>query len=482
MAYESISQTQRKAMKTDTETDTHLPATITEAGRLLRNGSLTSEALTKHYLQRIKTLNPQLNAFITITEELALETAAALDAELKSGKDRGLLHGIPIALKDNIDTAGIKTSVGSQLFQNRLPLEDATVVQRLREAGVVLLGKTNMDEFAATISGRNEFYGDTRNVWNLSHSSGGSSSGTATAIAANLCLGGIGTDTGGSIRVPASWSGIVGLRPTHGLVSLAGVYPRAPSFDVAGPLAGCVDDIAILLDAIAGDEPRDRYSVSPPNQASYAENLKKGVSGLRLGLIKNYTFKGVEPEVANAFQAAINTLSKLGAKILTVESPFLSSQFNYSTYSTIALYEFNQVLGKQYRAACEPNIFSPAVRSNLEKGMKIPYAAYKKAQRIRQSALKSSATRSQIVHIKEIFKQVDALVTPTTPMVAPLLTADEKVYQRSRQFMLPFSFTGVPTISVPCGFSTEGLPIGLQIIGNHFEEALILRIAAARDC
>lgn len=450
--------------------DTHLPATITEAGRLLRNGSLTSEALTKQYLQRIKTLNPQLNAFITITEELALETAAALDAELKSGKDRGLLHGIPIALKDNIDTAGIKTSVGSQLFQNRLPSEDATIVRRLQAAGVVLLGKTNMDEFAATISGRNEFYGDTRNVWNLSHSPGGSSSGTACAVAANLCLGGIGTDTGGSIRVPASWSGIVGLRPTHGLVSLAGVYPRAPSFDVAGPLAGCVDDIAILLDVIAGYDPRDRYSVSPQNQGSYADDLKKGVSGLRLGLVRNYSFKGVEPEVANAFQAAINTLSKLGAKIQTVETPFLSSHFNYSTYSNIALYEFNQVLGKQYRAACDPNIFSPTVHSNLEKGMKIPYATYDKAQRIR---------RSQIVHIKEIFKQVDALVTPTTPRVAPLLTADEKVYQRTRQFMLPFSFTGVPTISVPCGFSAEGLPIGLQIIGNHFEEALILRIAAA---
>jgi aspartyl-tRNA(Asn)/glutamyl-tRNA(Gln) amidotransferase subunit A len=449
--------------------DTHLPATITEAGRLLRNGLLTSEALTKQYLQRIKT-NPKLNAFITITEELALETAAALDAELKSGKDRGLLHGIPIALKDNIDTAGIKTSVGSQLFQNRLPLEDATIVRRLQAAGVVLLGKTNMDEFAATISGRNEFYGDTRNVWHLSHSSGGSSSGTACAVAANLCLGGIGTDTGGSIRVPASWSGIVGLRPTHGLVSLAGVYPRAPSFDVAGPLASCVDDIAILLDVIAGYDPRDRYSVSPQNQGSYADYLKKGVSDLRLGLVRNYSFKGVEPEVANAFQAAINTLSKLGANILKVESPFLSSHFNNSTYSNIALYEFNQVLGKQYRAACDPNIFSPTVHSNLEKGMKIPYAAYEKAQRIR---------RSQIVHIKEIFKQVDALVTPTTPRVAPLLTADEKVYQGTRQFMLPFSFTGVPTISVPCGFSTEGLPIGLQIIGNHFEEALILRIAAA---
>lgn len=480
-------------MKTDTEADTRLPATITEAGRLLRNNSLTSEALTKQYLERIKTLNPQLNAFITITDELALETAVALDAELKSGKERGLLHGIPIALKDNIDTAGIKTSVGSQLFQNRLPSEDATIVQRLQAAGVVLLGKTNMSEFAASVSGRNEFYGDTRNVWNLSHSPGGSSSGTACAVAANLCLGGIGTDTGGSIRVPASWSGIVGLRPTHGLVSLAGVYPRAPSFDVAGPLAGCVEDIAILLDVIAGydlcDRPsgrcaeRNHSSVSPQNQASYADDLKKGVSGLRLGLVRNYSFKGVEPEVANAFQAAINRLSKLGAKIQAVESSFLSSEFNYSTYSAIALYEFNQVLGKQYRAACDQNIFSPIVRSNLEKGMKIPYAAYEKAQRIRQSALKSNATRSHIAHIKEIFKQVDALLTPTTPMVAPLLRADQKVYQCSRQFMLPFSFTGVPAVSVPCGFSTEGLPIGLQIIGNHFDEALILRIAAAaRDC
>lgn len=442
--------------------DVHLPATIAEAGRQMRNGLLTSEVLVKHYLERIKILNPQLNAFITITEDLALETAATLDAELKSG-DRGPLHGIPIVLKDNIDTAGIKTSVGSQYFRNRLPKEDASVIQRLQAAGVVLLGKTSMDEFASGILGRNQFYGDTRNAWNLNHSPGGSSSGTACAIAAGFCLGGIGTDTGGSIRVPASWSGIVGLRPTHGLVSLAGVYPRAASIDVAGPLAGCVDDIAILLDAIAGYAARDTHSVYRQNQGSYTDDLKKGVSGLRLGLVKNYTFR-VDPEVARAIQAAVNTFIELGAKVVPVESLWL--KFNRAAFSHIVLYEFNQSLGK-YRAAAEQDIFGSTVRHNLDLGEKISQATYEQAQIIKQL---------QTVQLKKVFGTVDALLTPTMPIVAPLLTGS---IDECRQFMLPFSFTGVPAVSIPCGFSADGLPIGLQIIGNHFEEALILRIAAA---
>lgn len=447
-----------------------LPTTIAEASQQMRKGSLNSEMLTQCYLKRISQLEESLKAFITIADRQALEVASSLDAEWKSGKSRGALHGIPLVIKDNFDTAGIKTTVGAELFSDRVSGSVATVVKRLQTAGAVLLGKTNMNEFAAGVSGENRFYGNTRNPWNLDCSPGGSSSGTACAIASGMCLGGIGTDTGGSIRIPASWSGLVGIRPTFGLVSLAGVYPRSYSIDVAGPLASCVADVAILLDAIAAYDPHDPNSTISPFPGSYTDDLQKGVKGLRLGVIKNYTFRGVEPEVAQAIHQAINTFSHLKAEVVTIHIPWWPSFLESAAFSHIVLYEFYQTLGEQYRAAKDKNIFSSTVRDNLERGMKISQKSYEHAQSQRDFY------RTQI---KEVFKECDALLTPTTPIVAPLLTAHTKIYNQARQFALPFSFIGVPAISVPCGFSSQGLPIGLQIVGNHFQEALILTIAAA---
>lgn len=447
-----------------------LPTTITEAGRRLRNGSLTSEALTKTYLECIKRLEPQLNAFITLMEEQALETAAARDAELRAGKDRSPLHGIPIVHKDIYNTAGVLTTVGSEFFEGRVPEEDATVVGRLNEAGVVVLGKTNMNEFAAGVSGTNAFYGDTHNPWDLSRSPGGSSSGTGAAIAAGLCLGGTGTDTGGSVRVPASWCGITGIRPTYGLVSLAGVYPRAYSLDTAGPLARSVADVAVLLDHMAGYDPEDPNSSRNQIAGGYTDNLEEGVRGLRLGIVKDYTFRDVDPEVASTVQAAADTLAGLGAEVETIEVPVLAELDYAELFNNVLLYEFNQILGEQYRATEDKSVFGPTVQENIEKGSQISRETYEDALGERPR---------QIEQAQEAFEEVDALLTPTLPMVAPPLTAGTDVYNRGRQFTLPFSFLELPCISVPGGFSSGGLPIGLLIVGNRFEEALILRIAAA---
>ncbi len=445
-------------------------ATIEQAHEQIRNGSLTCEALTQYCFERISQLEPRLNAFITLTQQQALDVAATLDAELKSCTSRGALHGIPLVVKDNVDTAGIKTTVGSKLFCDRVPQTDATVVQRLQPSGAVVLGKTNMTEFASSVSGHNPFYGDTCNPWNISHSAGGSSGGTACAVASGMCLGGIGTDTGGSIRVPASWCGIVGIRPTPGLVSLAGVYPRSSTMDVAGALASCVADVAIVLDAIAGYDPRDPNSTVSPFQGSYTDNLQKGVKGLRLGVIKNYTYRGVEPEVARAIHRAINLFKELQAEVVTINIPWLAENLDLSAYFNIVLYEFQQTLGEQYHATQDKNIFTTIVQDNIKKGLKVSQNTYEQAQSQRQLYIEK---------IKEVFKEVEVLLTPTVPMVAPLLASNPKIFHQTRQFALPFSFTGVPSISVPCGFSSLGLPIGLQIVGNPFQEALILRIAAA---
>lgn len=338
--------------------------------------------------------------------------------------------------------------------------------------GAVLLGKTNLNEFASGISGHNNFYGDTHNPWNLDRSPGGSSSGTACAIAAGMSFGGLGTDTGGSIRIPASWCGIVGIRPTSGLVSMAGVYSRSSTLDVTGPLGNCVADAAMLLDAIThSNGPCNPNSTISSSQGSYTDDLQTGVCGLRLGVIKNYTFRCIDPEVAQAIHTAINTFIQLKAEVIAINIPWLAEPSRYSAFfNNIVLYEFNQTLGDHYRTAKNKNMFSPAVQESIETGMKISQKTYKQAQSERQF---------YIDQFEKIFQQVDVLLTPTTPTVAPLLSAHAKIYSQARQFTLPFSLTGVPAISVPCGFNHQGLPIGLQIVGNHFKEALILQVAAA---
>ncbi len=446
------------------------PVTCAEAGRLLRDGTITSESLTRMYLSCINGLKGKLGAFITITEEHALTAAAQLDRELRNGNDRGPLHGIPIVHKDLYDTAGVPTTGGSELYRARVPTVDATVVAKLKAAGAVMLGKTNMNELAAGLSGTNKAFGDIHNPWAVERSAGGSSSGTAAAIAAGCCLGGTGSDTGGSIRIPASWCGIVGIRPTYGLVSLAGALPRAFSLDCAGPLARTVGDVALMLNAMAGYDPLYKSSIRAP-KVDYTAALSQGLRGVRLGVIDNYTFRDVDGEVADAVRVALEKFASLGAEIKTVTIPLLGGPLDYSFLFSILLYEFNQIMGGQYRAHSK-ELFGPIVQANIAKGETISQETYEKAMAERPR---------QISEVKRAFADVDALITPTMPMVAPLLTAEPKTYDRGLQFNIPMSFLGLPSLSIPCGFSSQGMPIGLLVSGNDLQEDLLLQIGAAYE-
>lgn len=449
-----------------------LPPSIDAAGELLRSGEMTSAELTRTYLDCIAELEPHLNAFITILDDMALRTAEERDAEVRAGKIRGPLHGIPIVVKDMFEVDGTRTTVGSEAYIDRMSDSDATVVRKLKEAGCIILGKTNMNAFAAGVSGTNSTFGDVHNPWALDRSPGGSSSGTGAAIAAGLCLGGPGTDTGGSIRVPASWLGIAGIRPTSGLVSLHGVHPRSLSLDTAGPLARNVRDLAHFLDAMAGFDPEDPNSAFAQPRRSYTEELDQGIAGLKIGIVENYTFADIDEPVEKAVRAAAETLADLGAEIVDVKVAPLEGQLDYNQlFSEILLYEFNQILGDIYRETPDAErLFGPIVAANIADGAAVTRDRYE--ERIRE--------RPRIIaEVKDAFRQVDAFLTPSLPTTAPLLSAAAQDFGRGRQFTIPFSYTALPSVAIPCGFSPDGLPIGLQLVGDHYQEALLLRMAAA---
>ncbi len=417
-----------------------LPRSIAEAGARLRSGELTCVALTEGCLERVAARQGELNAFITVTADLALATARERDAELQAGRDRGPLHGIPIAHKDCYDTAGVRTTVGSEVFRNRIPSVNALVVQKLANAGTVMLGKTHMNEFAAGMSGKNAFFGDAHNPRDLARAPGGSSSGSACAVAAGLCLGATGTDAGGSIRIPAAWTGIVGLRPTHGLVTVEGVYPRSYTLDCAGPLAGTVADVASLFAAMGGKSGFDG-----------------SVKDIRLGLVRDFSLREVDEDVARALREA------LGADICEVRIPALADA-DYGAMMDIMLYEFHQAAGGL------PGPFGRTVRANLERGAALGTKDF-------QSALE---TRKRFIgEVREAFSTVDVLVTPTAAMTAPRLDAPEAEFDRGRRFTLPFSFAGLPAISIPCGLDRAGLPVGMQLVADRLQEPLLLRLASA---
>jgi aspartyl-tRNA(Asn)/glutamyl-tRNA(Gln) amidotransferase subunit A len=450
-----------------------LPTSITDAAQRLRNGSLTCEALSAAYLRSMERLQPHLNAMITVTAERAIDEARRLDAELRGGTDRGPLHGIPIVHKDNLSVAGVPATVGSAYFRQRVPDQDAAIVRRLRDAGAVSLGKTNMSEFASGSSGVNVFFGNVHNPWDVTRAPGGSSSGTAAAVAAGMCLAGTGTDSGGSIRQPAARCGVVGIRPTFGRVSLAGVWPRTRTLGAGGPITRTVHDAAIMLNAMAGYDANYASSLKTAPE-DFTAALDDGMAGLRIAVIDDYTFKGVDDEVAVAIRRAVDVMARLGAKVSTIQVPALTGALDYAgLFANVLLYEFNDILGAQYRA--EPDrekLFGPMVKSDLERGSRIERATYERILADRPG---------QVRQVKSAFESVDALITPTLPNVAPLQTEGPAVWARGRQFNLPFSFAGVPSISVPCGVSSTGLPIGLQIVANELRESQLLRIAASYE-
>lgn len=417
--------------------------------------------LTRTALERIETLQPRLNAFVTVTAERALERASALDRELRAGSDRGALHGIPFVYKDCFDTAGVRTTVGSRYFERRVPHLDAAVVERLSAAGVVMVGKANLNEFAAGTSGKNAFFGDVRNPWALERSPGGSSSGTAAAVAAGMALAGIGTDAGGSIRLPAACTGLVGLRPTLGRVSTGGVFPRAFAFDAVGPLAQETRDCAVLLQAMA----------DPPVE-DYLAEIEAGAAGLRIGVVADYSLHEVHPQIRLALEQALGHFSSLGAVVRELRIPALAASAASTAFFDILLFEFHRILGEIFRACPVPEqVFGPVVCENLRRGMQISEETYRRALGEREALTGA---------VRAAFLEVDMLLTPAMPMATPRLDAAPELFDRQRRFMTPFSLAGLPALVLPCG-AIDALPLGMQLVGDRLQEKRLFRAARAYE-
>ena len=437
--------------------------TLSDAAAAIRAGELSPVEVTDFYLARIERLNPVLNAFITITADEA--QAAARAAQDGSGPD-GPLRGVPLALKDLFDTADVRTTGGAKFFHDRLPSRDATVVARLKAAGAIMLGKLNMHEFAYGVSNDNPHYGACRNPWNLDRIPGGSSGGSGAAVAAGMCLGSLGSDTGGSIRIPSSLCGITGLKPTYGRVSRAGVIPLSWSMDHVGPMAGTVRDCALLLGVIAGYDPDDPASADVP-APDYDATLDGGVRGLRVGLPHRLFYDHLDDEVQAAVERAAATLREEGAEVrdVTIERIELANVAG----STILFSEASAYHEQRLRE--RPEDYGEDVRERLLIGAFYPATAYVNAQRIR------TLVRAAFL---DTLSAVDVLLAPATQRTAPPIagfTADTRA--GLTRLTTPINLAGLPALALPCGFDSAGLPIGMQLIGRPFDEALLLRAGQA---
>jgi aspartyl-tRNA(Asn)/glutamyl-tRNA(Gln) amidotransferase subunit A len=442
---------------------------IVETSDLLRKGKLSPVELTKNCLAQIEELNPTLNAFITVTAELALTQARAAEAEILRGRWRGPLHGIPLAVKDLIDTAGIRTTAASAVFKDRVPAEDADVVRRLKNAGAVLLGKQNLHECAYGGSSMISYYGEVHNPWDPARIAGGSSGGSAASVAAGLGYGAIGTDTAGSVREPAALCGIVGLKPTYGRVSVRGVIPLSLSLDHMGPIARTVADAAATLQAIAGYDAKDGNSVDAP-VPDYLASLRQQWRPPRIGVPRKLFFEDLDPAVASAVEEALGVLSALGGNLSEIEIGVPTDRTLQAAESYANHAEF---------VARSPELYQPETLRRIRTGEDIS------AGEVEQRRRELKQIRSEV---HKVFEGVDVLVTPTTPVPA---AAIEELQQdldllRPHELLLlrntrPVNVWGLPAISIPCGFTTAGLPIGLQIIGPHWKEEGVLRLAYAYE-
>ena len=434
--------------------------TIAEASDLLRRKQITPVDLTNACLDRIERLNPTINAFITVMHDSALAEARAAETEINKGNWRGPLHGIPIGLKDLIDTAGVKTTCGSALFADRVPAHDAEIVRRLKTAGAVLIGKQNMQEFAYGGTSTSSYFGPVHNPWDRERIAGGSSGGSAAAVATGMCFGAIGTDTGGSVREPAAFCGIVGLKPTYGRVSTRGVFPLSTSLDHVGPLCRNVEDTALLLQVIAGYDKFDPTSVDWPVD-SYTDVLKTNPKS-RIGVVRRPFFDDLDSEIASTIDQA---LKQMNADVLEIELP--------PTPAAVQGPEVYAVHAKHF--ASSPELYGPWIQERLKQAALVDTVAYVEARRELDRVRRL---------IDDVFSEVDFVITPTTP-VPPITIAEAlsmspdpagELWLRNTR---PFNAYGVPTISVPCGFTRAGLPIGLQIAGARFGETRLLSFAWA---
>lgn len=442
---------------------------IVETSELLRKRELSPVELTKECLAQIEKLNPTLNAFITVTADSALQQARTAEDEIGRGHWRGPLHGIPVALKDLIDTAGVRTTAASAVFKNRIPAEDAEVVRHLKNAGAVLLGKNNLHEFAYGGSSMISYYGEVRNPWNPAHIAGGSSGGSAAAVAAGLCYGAIGTDTAGSVREPAALCGIVGLKPTYGRVSARGVIPLSVSLDHVGPLARTVSDAAAMLQAIAGNDGSDINSAYMP-VSDYLAPLREEPKPVRVGVPRKFFYEDLDPEVASAVEQALGIVRTVGGDLCEIELDVQTDR----TLQTVESYAYHAEF-----VARSPELYQPETLDRIRKGADI----------IREEVAQRSRELQKIRgEIGRVFEDVDVLVTPTMPVPAPAIAElkQNPDLLRPRELLLlrntrPVNVWGLPAISVPCGFTSTGLPIGLQIIGPHWREDRVLQLAYAYE-
>jgi aspartyl-tRNA(Asn)/glutamyl-tRNA(Gln) amidotransferase subunit A len=433
--------------------------TLAQAAAALRRRFISSEELTKLCLVRIKKLDPKLNSFITVTEEDVLAQARACDAR----RSWHPLCGVPIALKDNIDTAGVRTTAASRVFLNRVPTEDAEVAARLKAAGMVCLGKLNLDEMAFEGTGTTSCFGPVHNPWNIDRITGGSSAGSAAALAAGLCYASVGSDDGGSVRIPASFCGITGFKTSYGRVSTRGVVPSAYSLDTIGPMTRSVEDAALMLQVLAGFDPADPITADVP-VPDYTAALHAPLAKLRLGIPRDYFFDDMHPEVAAAVDAAIRLIRPKFHEVRDVVLPRFQFVKNGSYDVELLHYQ-----APMYRKS--PEQYHPWSRRHLAELENVTAVDYVETlKRIRQCRRE----------IRRAFEHVDILILPTKRDTAPTIAATvDESYKRPPSNTSAFNRFGTPAISIPCGFSQDSLPIGLQIVGPAFGEARVLAVAHA---
>jgi aspartyl-tRNA(Asn)/glutamyl-tRNA(Gln) amidotransferase subunit A len=444
--------------------------TLEDAAIAVRERRVSPAELTETCLARIEAVEPRLNAFVTVTADLARAQAREAQDEIAAGRYRGPLHGIPVAVKDLFATKGIRTTAGSRILADWVPDEDATVVRRLHEAGAVLLGKLGLHEFAYGISSVNPHFGDVRNPWDPTKIPGGSSGGSAVAVVAGEAYAALGSDTGGSIRIPASLCGCVGLKPTFGRASLFGAVPLSWSLDHPGPLARTVRDVAVATAAIAGYDPRDPISADRP-VPDFLAGIDAGPRGLRIGVPTDHVWDGCDPAIATAVRAAIEALARAGAEILEIRWP------RAAEYAKAA----SAVLGVEARAYHEGAFpgrsaeYGPLVRARLASQGDVDAETYARSMKLLLEARAGAADRD--------LERVDVLAMPTVPSRAWTIDEAKEVARPSEWTRITriFDLTGQPAISVPCGINPDGIPVGLQFASRMWDEAAALRAARAYE-
>ena len=441
-------------------------STIRELGARYRSRELSPVEVTRVLLARIEKLDPALHAFVTLTPERALADARAAEEQLRRGDDRPLL-GVPVAHKDIYCTRGIRTTGGSALLADWVPDVESTCGRRWQEAGTVLLGKLITHEFAMGLQFPGHRFPPARNPWNVDHIPGGSSSGSGAALAAGLVHGATGSDTGGSIRGPAAFCGIVGLKPTYGRCSRAGVLSLSWTLDHTGPMARTVEDCALLLQPLAGHDAADPASSRAPVD-DYVAGLGRDIKGVRIGVPRNYFFEGIDPDVARAFEESLATLRRLGAEVRDVQIPSLAATQSFMLILLAEAYAYHERELREH-----PELYGEVLRERFQAGGLVTAAEYMQAQRIRSEIQRETAG---------VLEQVDVLATPTAPKPAtPYALATDPEFGFPRSNMPPFNITGLPALALPCGFSSTGLPLSLQLAGRAFEEALVLRVGHAYE-